>query len=118
LGATQFVILEQDLFDLLHLRCDLRHPSRNGLFLDALDALDSGQGISVGQHRQALDDRFFAVMLPVKDRPTRFGDDFSTSRALPSLATFASESELPQVACIDATVIRTRFIPSEGIWSG
>jgi hypothetical protein len=37
---------------------------------------------------------------------------------LPTLAAFASESELPQVACIDSTRIGALFIPTKGIWSG
>jgi hypothetical protein len=48
LRAAQFVILEQELFDLLHLWRDLREPKGDGLFLDAFDALNGRQRIAVG----------------------------------------------------------------------
>jgi hypothetical protein len=48
LRAAQFVILEQELFDLLHLWRDLREPNGDGLFLDAFDALNGRQRIAVG----------------------------------------------------------------------
>src|SRR5262249_3944419 len=118
LSAAQFVILEQELFDLLHLRGELREPSSDGLFLDAFDALNSRQRIAFGQHGQTFKDRFFAVMLAVKESPASFGDDLSTGGALPTLAAFASEAEFPQIAGTDATIIGTQFVPAEGIWCG
>lgn len=112
------MIFEQEFFNLLHLWRDLCEPSRDCFFLDAFDALNRRQRISVGEHRQAFKDRFFAMMLSVKNRPASFGDDLFTGGALPTLTAFASESELPQVACIDSTIIGALFIPTEGIWSG
>lgn len=118
LGAAQFVILEQEFFDLLHLWRDLHEPGCDRLFLDAFDALNRSQRISVGQHRQAFKDRFFAMMLAVKNRPASFSDDLLTGGALPTLTTFAGESEFPQIARIDSTISGTLFIPTKGIWSG
>lgn len=79
--------------------------------------MDGRQRVAVGQHCQALNDRCFGVMLTVEDCPARFGDDLFTGGALPTLAAFAGESELPQISRIDAPIIGALFIPTKGIWS-
>jgi hypothetical protein len=94
LRAAHFVILEQHLFDLCHLRCGLEEPGSDGFFLDAFDAVDGGERISFGQHRKALDDRLLVVLFAVENRAFGFGDNLFASVALPSLATFACEAEL------------------------
>jgi hypothetical protein len=118
LRAAHLVIAQQHLFDLLHLWPGLGQPGADSLFLDAFDAMDGGKRVSVGQHRETFNDRFFAMMLAVKDSPASFGDDFLAGRALPALTAFACKSELPQIARADSTVIHALFIPAKGIWSG
>ncbi len=110
--------LEQEFFDLLHLRGDLHHPGGHRFFLDPLDALDGGERIAVGQQGQAFNDRFLAVVLAVKESPASLGDDLLAGGALPTLAAFTGESELAQIAGIDSTIIRALLIPTKGIRRG
>jgi hypothetical protein len=118
LRTAHLVIAKQDLFDPFHLWRGLDEPGADSLFLDAFDAMDGGQRISFGQHREALDDCSLVVLFAMEDRSLGFGDDLFTGRALPSLAAFAGESEFPQVPCIDSTIVATLFIPAKGIRCG
>lgn len=107
------MIPEQHLFDLLHLWRGLGEPGADGLFLDAFDALDGSERVSLGQHREALNDRLFVVLLAVEDGPFGCGDDFFAGCALPALAAFACEAELPQVPGIHAPIIGAFLVPTE-----
>jgi len=109
LRAAHLVIPEQDLFDLLHLWRGFDEPGADGFFLDALDAMD----VSFSQHREAFDDRLLVVLFAVKDRPFGFGDDLFAGRALPSLAAFAREAELPQVSGVEAPIISAFLVPAK-----
>jgi hypothetical protein len=114
LRAAHLVIPEQHLFDLLHLWRGLNESGADGLFLDAFGTMDGGERVSLGQHREALNDRLLVVLLAVEDRPFGFGDDFFAGRALPSLAAFACEAELPKVPGIHAPIISALLVPAEG----
>ena len=103
--ATDFMIAQQDLFYLLHLRRGLLQPGADGFFLDAFDAMNGGPRIAIRQHRQAFDNRLLVVLLTVKDRTFGFGADLETGLALPTLTTFARRSELTQVVGVYAPVI-------------
>jgi hypothetical protein len=114
LRAAHLVILYQRLFDPLHLWRGLKEPSADGLFLDALDAMDGGERVSLGQHCEALDDRLLIVFFAVEDRPFSFGNNLLAGCALPSLAAFARETELTQVASVNAPIISTLLVRAEG----
>jgi hypothetical protein len=85
-----------------------------------LKALAEGNGmracarIAVGQHSQAIKDRLFVMPVAVKDGPARLGHDRLAGLALPTLAAFASQAELAQVAGIDVPVVTTIQVPAEG----
>lgn len=112
--ATDFVIAQQDCFYVLHLRRDLLQPGGDGFFLDAFDAMDGGQRISVGQHRQTFDNRLLVVLLAVKDRAFGGGTNLETGLTLPPLAAFARRAELTQVVSVYAPVIYALLVPAKG----
>ncbi|NOT61482.1 MAG: hypothetical protein HOP19_14790 [Acidobacteria bacterium] len=112
--ATDLMIAQQDCFYVLHLRRDLLQPGGDGFFLDAFDAMDGGQRIAVGQHRQAFDNRFLVVLLAMKDRAFGGGADLETGLTLPPLTAFARRTELPQVVSAYAPVICALLVPAKG----
>jgi hypothetical protein len=107
------MIPQQYLFDLLHLWGGLGEPGADSLFLDAFDAMNGGERISFGQHRETFDDRLLVVLLAVEDRPFGFGDDLLTGRALPPLTAFAREAELTQISGVQAPIISALLVPTE-----
>ncbi len=76
--------------------------------------MDGGKRVSLGQHREALNDRLLVVLLAVEDRAFGFGDDLFASRALPSLAAFACEAELTQVSGVYTPIISALLVPTKG----
>lgn len=111
--AAHLVLPQQHLFDPLQLGRGLEEPGADGLFLDAFDAMDGGQRVSLGQHREALNDRLLVVLLAVEDRPFGFSNDLFAARALPALAAFACEAELTEIPGIHASIIGALLVPTE-----
>ena len=113
LNPGHFVIPNQQFLDLLHLRGREAKPGHHGFFFDPFDAMDRGERISLGQHREALDDRFLVVLLAVEDRSLGLRDGFSASAALPSLMAFLGSPKFADIARVHASVIRAGLIPAE-----
>ena len=116
LGAAHFVIVEQDLFNLLHLRRGLNEPRTDGLFFHPFDATDCGERVPFGQHREGFDNRLLVISLAVKNRAFGFGDNLLTAAAVPALTAFARQAELAEIPGVDASVIHAGFVPAKGSW--
>jgi hypothetical protein len=114
LCAAQFVVLEQDCFDLFHLRLDLFEPLGDGLFFDPFDPVDRGERIAVGEHGEAFNDGFLTMVFTVENSPSCFGNHSLAGGTAVSLPAFARKSEFDDVNATDTFIVRALLVPAKG----